>query len=321
MHSNKRPDVSIIVVSYNTRDMTLECLRSIFRETRLIDFEIIVIDNASTDGSADAIAAEFGKRVQLFASPENLGFAVGNNRAATTAKGEMLLLLNPDTVVIGEAIDNLCAFASQYPQAGIWGGRTLFGNGSLNPASCWSRQTLWSLFLQAIGLSSLFRHSSIFNPDGIGGWDRDGIRSVDIVTGCFLLLKRDLWERLGGFREQFFMYGEEADLCLRARDFGVRPMVTSAATIIHYGGASEKIRADKLVRLLKAKMLLICFHFPIMTRRIGCWLLILWPASRYLAHLSLARLGRNDSSQEAANVWKEVMQRKNEWQVSGNSIK
>lgn len=317
MHSNKRPDVSIIVVSYNTRDMTLECLRSIFRETRLIDFEVIVIDNASADGSADAIVAEFGGRVLLLASPENLGFAAGNNRAATTAKGEMLLLLNPDTVVLNEAIDHLYAFSTQYPQAGIWGGRTLFGNGSLNPASCWSRQTLWSLFSQVIGLSSLFRHSSIFNTEGIGGWDRDGMREVDIVSGCFLLLKRDLWERLGGFREQFFMYGEEADLCLRARDFGVRPMVTSAATIIHYGGASEKVRADKLVRLLKAKMLLIYFHFPLLTRRIACWLLILWPTSRYLAHLLLARLGSN-SSQEKADVWKEVMQRKNEWQVSSN---
>jgi len=223
-------------------------------------------------------------------------------------------------VVLNEAIDHLYSFATQYPQAGIWGGRTLFGNGNLNPASCWSRQTLWSLVSQATGLSSLFRHSSIFNSEGIGGWNRDGMREVDIVSGCFLLIKRGLWEKLGGFREQFFMYGEEADLCLRARDFGVRPMVTSAATIIHYGGASEKVRADKLVRLLKAKILLICFHFPLLTRRIGCWLLILWPTSRYLAHLFLARLGSN-SSQEKADVWKEVMQRKNEWRVSGNLSK
>ena len=317
MHSHKRPDVSIIVVSYNTRDMTLECLRSIFRETRLIDFEVIVIDNASTDGSADAIAAEFGQSILLIASTENLGFAAGNNKAATTATGEMLLLLNPDTVVLNGAIDHLYAFATQHPQAGIWGGRTLFGNGSLNPWSCWSRMTLWSLFSQAIGFSSLFRHSSLFNPDGIGGWNRVGIRAVDIVSGCFLLLKRDLWEKLGGFREQFFMYGEEADLCLRAGDVGARPMVTSAATIIHYGGASGKIRADKLVLILKAKMLLICFHFPSLTGRIGCWLLSLWPASRYLANLLFAKLG-NNSSQAMANIWKEVMQRKNEWQVSGN---
>lgn len=312
----RRPDVSIVVVSFNTRDMTLECLRSIFRETRSISFEIIIIDNASTDGSVDAIAAEFGERVRLLTSSENIGFAAANNRAATTAAGKMLLLLNPDTVVINEAIDRLYQLADQYPQAGIWGGRTLFGNGSLNPASCWSRQTLWSLFSQAIGLSSLFRHSSIFNTEGIGGWNRDGVRMVDIVSGCFLLINLDLWKELGGFREQFFMYGEEADLCLRARTVGAHPMVTSAATIIHYGGASEKIRADKLVRLLKAKILLICFHFPFLTRRMGCWLLILWPTSRYIAHLLLARLGRH-SSLAKADVWKEVLQRKSEWQASG----
>jgi len=314
MHINKQYDVSIIVVSYNTRDMTLECLRSIFRETQLIDFEIIVIDNASTDGSADAIAAEFGERILFIASPENIGFAAGNNMAATKAKGDMLLLLNPDTVVLNKALDHLYAFSTQYPQAGIWGGRTLFENGSLNPASCWSRQTLWSLFSQAIGLSSLFRHSSLFNAEGLGAWDRNGIRAVDIVSGCFLLLRRELWESLGGFREQFFMYCEEADLCLRARDFGVRPMVTSAATIIHYGGASEKIRADKMVRLLKAKMLLINLHFPRLTRRLGGGLLSLWPASRYLAHRLLTGLGRR-ASQEKAAVWKEVVQRKQEWQV------
>lgn len=316
MHSDKHPDVSIIVVSYNTRDMTLECLRSIFRETRSINFEIIVFDNASSDGSADAIAAGFGENVRLLSSPENLGFAAGNNKAATKATGKMLLLLNPDTVVLNKALDHLYALSIQYPQAGIWGGRTLFENGSLNPASCWSRQTLWSLFSQAFGLSSLFRHSSIFNTEGIGGWDRNGIRKVDIVSGCLLLIKRDLWEELGGFREQFFMYGEEADLCLRARNIGAHPMVTSAATIVHHGGASEKVKADKLVRLLKAKILLICFHFPLLTRRAGCWLLILWPTSRYIAHLLLARFGSN-SSKAKSDVWKEVLQRKKEWYVSG----
>lgn len=311
--SDKQPDVSIIVVSYNTRDMTLECLRSVFRETRLINFEIIVIDNASVDGSADAIAAEFGGKVSLLVLPDNIGFAAGNNRAAATAKGKMLLLLNPDTVILSQALDHLYAFSKQYPQAGIWGGRTLFADLSLNPASCWSRQTLWSLFSQAVGLSSLFRKSSIFNAEGMGGWDRNGTREVDIVSGCFLLLKRDLWERLRGFREQFFMYGEEADLCLRARDFGVRPMVSSAATIIHYGGASEKIRADKIVRLLRARVLLVYFHFPLLTRWIAGWFLNLWPTSRYLAHFFLARFGSH-SSQEKADVWKEVMQRKHEWQ-------
>ena len=307
------PTLSIIVISYNTRQMTLECLRSVFRETKKTGFELIVLDNASADGSAAAIEEEFGNRVRLIASPANLGFAGGNNRATEVAQGEFLLLLNPDTVVLDGAIDSLLEFARAHPEAGIWGGRTLFADGSLNPASCWSRQTLWSLFCQAIGFSSLFRRSSLFNPEGMGGWNREGVREVDIVSGCFLLLKRDLWQKLGGFREIFFMYGEEADLCLRAHKLGARPMVTSAATIIHYGGASEKIRADKLVRLLKAKMLLICEHFPPWSRRLGCRLLALWPISRYLAHAILSGVGLVASDRYA--VWQQVKSRMSEWAI------
>ncbi len=305
------PALTIIVVSYNTREMTLACLRSVFRETRTA-FELIVLDNASDDGSAEAIRAEFGDRVELMASTENLGFAAGNNRAAETARGEYLLLLNPDTVVLDGAIDRLLEFARKQPEAGIWGGRTLFGDGSLNPASCWSRQTLRSLIFQAMGLSSLFRRSSLFNPEGMGGWNREGIRAVDIVSGCFLLIRRELWETLGGFRDIFFMYGEEADLCLRARALGVRPMVTSAATIIHHGGASEKARAGKLVRLLRAKTLLIRFHFPAAGKWAGVRLLYLWPASRYFAHSVLAALGRSASG-EARKEWAEVLRHKHEW--------
>jgi len=306
-----KPALSILVVSYNTRDMTLACLHSVFRETRTA-FELIVLDNASDDGSAEAVRAEFGDRVELISSAQNLGFAAGNNRAAEIACGEYLLLLNPDTVVLDGAIDRLIEFARKRPQTGIWGGRTLFADGSLNPASCWSRQTLRSLLFQAAGLSSLFRRSSFFNPEGMGGWNREGIREVDIVSGCFLLIRRELWEALGGFRDVFFMYGEEADLCLRARALGARPTVTSAATIIHHGGASEKARAGKLVRLLRAKTLLIRFHFPVVGRWAGARLLYLWPASRYWAHSILAALGRYASG-DARKEWAEVLRHKHEW--------
>ncbi len=312
------PILSIIVISYNTREMTLECLRSVFRETKNSEFELIVLDNASADGSVVAIREEFGNKVTLIPSIENLGFAAGNNLAAINAKGHYLLLLNPDTVVINSAIDRLIEFANANPASGIWGGRTLFGDGTLNPASCWSRQSVWSLLCQALGLTSLFRRSIIFNPEGIGGWDRGGEREVDIVSGCFLLVKRGLWEPLGGFREEFFMYGEEADLCLRAQALGAKPIVTSTATIIHYGGASEKIRVDKLVRLLNAKKLLIQIHFSFWSKRLGFHLLFLWPLSRYAFHSVLSAFGRS-SSREAATIWGEVLSRKAEWYMSDRS--
>src|SRR5688572_24667662 len=120
----ERPRVSILVISYNTREMTLDCLRSIAHETRE-PHELIVVDNSSSDGSADAIAAQFPD-VRLRRPEKNLGFARANNVASTEARGDYLLLLNPDTVVLDRAIDRLVAFADANPDAGIWGGRTLY---------------------------------------------------------------------------------------------------------------------------------------------------------------------------------------------------
>lgn len=303
--------LSILIISYNTREMTLECIRSVFRETRSDEFEIIVLDNASSDASPDAIDSEFAGRITLIRSPENLGFARANNAAATHATGEYLLLLNPDTVALDNAIGKLLDFARRTPEAGIWGGRTVFADGSLNPASCWMRQTVWSLLCQATGLSSLFRRCTLFNPEGLGGWDRSAERAVDIVSGCFLLIRRGLWDRLDGFHPDFFMYGEEADLCLRARALGAVPRVTPEATIIHHGGASETVRADKLCRLMAAKMLLIHRHFPPMTRGLAAMLFAAWPWSRMIATGLLA--GSDTRRRERASVWREVFRRRDEW--------
>lgn len=306
--------LSIIIVNYNTREMVLECLRSILFETENVSFEVIVLDNASTDASYEAIAQNFGNndKIRLIPSPRNLGFAAGNNYAATDAKGEFLLLLNPDTVILNRAIERLISFAELHPDAGIWGGRTIFADYSLNPASCWSKQTFWSLLSQALGLSSVFRQSNIFNPEGIGGWNRQGDREVDIVSGCFLLIRYELWNQLNGFNPEFFMYGEEADLCLRARSLGARPVVTSAATIVHYGGASEKVHTDKMVRLLKAKNLLIRHHFHPTIARISGLLITTWPLTRWIAHTILTLVNKH-GSRESAEIWREIWKRRNEW--------
>lgn len=300
--------LSVIVISFNTREMTLACLESLYAETRKVRFRVIVVDNASDDGSADAIAGRF-PHVELIRSDDNIGFAAANNLAAMRADSEFLLLLNPDTVVLDHAIDRLMEFARRTPDRGIWGGRTVFADGSLNPTSCWRRMTLWSLACRAVGLSTMFPGSSLCNPEGYGGWRRDSERDVDIVTGCFLLIRRELWERLQGFDPAFFMYGEEADLCLRARRLGARPGITPDATIVHYGGASERVRADKLVRLLAAKRRLIERQFGYSRRAVALALLAAWPASRSIASLGIPRL----------SPWREVCVRRREWLRFGGS--
>jgi len=304
--TDNSPIVSILVVSYNTRDMTLECLRSVCAETQL-SYELIVLDNASSDGSADAIVSEFGN-ITMLAEAENHGFAEGNNIAAEHAKGEYLLLLNPDTLVLEQAIDRLLEFAESTPKAKIWGGQTFFGDKTLNPSSCWRRISLWNLFCRATGLTGIFPRSALFNSEAYGGWDRNSVREVDIVSGCFFLIRREDWQALGGFDLSYFMYGEEADLCLRAtRNLSAVPQVTPTAKIVHYGGASDTVRADKTVRLLKAKAELIKRHFPVWQQPLALGMFRLWPFSRRIAFMILK------PKSESAKVWTEVWSRRSEW--------
>lgn len=303
-------DVTIVVVSYNTRELTLACLDSLQRELeahRRLSAEVLVADNASSDGSADAIAAH-PLQPRLMRLQENVGFAAANNLLVPHATGRYVLLLNPDTVVLHGALSRLLAFAAAKPHAGIWGGRTLFADGSLNPASCWGRMTVWNLFCRAAGLTAMFRHTTLFNGETYGGWQRNTVRHVDIVSGCLLLVTRELWDKLGGFDPQFFMYGEDADLCLRAGRFGARPMITPDATIIHLGGASERARVAKMEKLLAAKALLIERHWSKPMVAVGHALLASWPLTRWLA-LSAASLGRSD----AARTWHQIWSARGTW--------
>jgi GT2 family glycosyltransferase len=301
----------VLVVSYNTRAMTLACLRSLDAETR-VPHEVIVLDNASPDGSAAAIAAAF-PGLRLIASAENHGFAVGNNIAAQEARGRYLLLLNPDTLVLDGAVDKLVAFAERTPAAGIWGGRTLFPDGSLNPMSVFGDQTLWSLFCRASGLSLLFRDSPSLNPEDYGGWARDSERAVDVVQGSFLLIRRELWQDLGGFDASFVMYGEEADLCRRARARGAAPRMTPEATIIHYAGASSRLRSDHAILILKAKVTLLRRHLPRWQQPAALALLRAWPLGRALGGRLLGLLTGRRRGAEAAAHWGAVWRARADW--------
>jgi N-acetylglucosaminyl-diphospho-decaprenol L-rhamnosyltransferase len=312
---NTPPDLSIIIISYNTQALTLACLKSVYEQTQGISYEVIVLDNNSPDNSAQAIASTF-PQVHLIQSPINLGFAEGNNVCAKQATGRYLLLLNPDTVILNNAIKQLVDFAEEYPQAGIWGGVTLFADHSLNPTCCWKKMGVWNLFCCASGLAKLFVNNSFFNSEPYGGWKRDAIKQVDIVSGCFLLIKKTLWEKMDGFDSRFFMYGEEADLCLRVAKLGYTPMVTPAAEIIHYGGASESVVSAKLIKLLKAKVQLIRNHWGNAWQiNSGLFLLILWPFTRYLAFKLLAVIPLTRSEKTIANydVWQKVWQARAEW--------
>jgi N-acetylglucosaminyl-diphospho-decaprenol L-rhamnosyltransferase len=303
--------LTVIIVSYNTRTLTLAALRTLHATTRTTAFRTVVLDNASTDGSADAIAAEF-PGVEVIRSDENLGFARANNIVAAATSTEWLLLLNPDTECHEGAVDNLMAFAFAHPEAGIYGGRTVFADGSLNIASCWRRITPWSAFCHAIGLTAVFPRTALFDTEAMGGWRRDTTREVDIVVGCFLLIRRDLWNRLGGFDLRYFMYGEEADLCLRARRLGCRPMITPAAEIMHLAGAASASKVGARILVTKARVTLIRDHWPRWQVPLGVGLMWLWGATRITASGLFALTGRR-KDKDRFSYWAEIWQRRAEW--------
>lgn len=303
------PELTVIVVSYNTRELTLKCLETLFANTHRTAMHVVVYDNDSHDESAAAVAQAFPD-VDLIAGSENIGFAEANNVVARSAQTEWLLLLNPDTETHPDAIDNLLDFAKAHPEAGITGGRTVFPDGSLNIASCWQKMTPWSLFCMASGLSYLFPHSVLFNPEAMGGWKRDSVRQVDIVVGCFLMIPTALWRELGGFDTTYFMYGEEADLCLRAAKLGYKPMITPNAQIMHLVGAASAKKANKTVLVAKAKATLVRKHWKKPLVGLGLFFLWAWAGLRMIAE-SMARRGKGPSDEPGK--WHSVWSRRNEW--------
>lgn len=301
-------DVSILVVSYNTADLTVRCLESAIAESAGVSTEIIVVDNASTDGSA-AVIREKCPSVELIEQKVNLGFGRAVNLAASRARGEYLLLLNPDAVVLDRAVAELLTFARRRPRGGIYGGRTLRPDGTVDPSSCWGTPSLWSFTCFGLGLSTVLRGSRLFDPESLGTWPRNTVREVGVVTGCLLLVRRDLFESLDGFDPRFFMYGEDTDLSMRARAAGYRPVITPAAVIVHHVGASSSGWANKHVLVLRGKTTLVRKHWSGWRQRF-CLAMIMTGAT-LRAVLDLLAERRRPSNR--ASDWKAVWKRRCDW--------
>ncbi len=238
--SRRRPvTVGVVVVSYNSARDLRACLDSLAAaatpDTRL---EVVVVDNASTDGSADLVRRH-SPSVRVIDAGGNLGFARAVNLGAAAVPGDHVLLLNPDAVLLPGALEALVTFAEEHPDHGLYGGRVLEEDGSTDPSSCWGDMTVRSLLCFATGLSTAFPRNPVLDPESLGRWQRDDVREVPVVTGCLLLVRRDAWEALGGMDETYWLYGEDADFSLRARQHGLRPVVVPDARIRHVKGASS----------------------------------------------------------------------------------
>jgi len=205
--------------------MTLDCLRTLDADLAGLEAEMIVVDNASSDGSVAAIAEEF-PAARLITNRANAGFGAANNQAMAVARGEFFLLLNSDAFPEAGAIWELLAFIREYPRAGVVGPRLLNADGSLQ-ISCYPFPTPFFAWLENLWLARGYR-----------GWRHDSVRSVDFVIGACMLVRREAYEEVGGFDEEFFMYSEEADWQRRMNGVGWEAVFMPEARVKHLGGAS-----------------------------------------------------------------------------------
>jgi N-acetylglucosaminyl-diphospho-decaprenol L-rhamnosyltransferase len=302
--------LDIVLVSYNTAEYTKRAIQSIYDETHTTKFKIIMVDNDSKDNSVELISNEFPE-VEIIQTGANLGFACGVNIGAKASDSGYVLLLNPDTVILDKAIDKLMAFAHKTSKAGIWGGVTLNDDLSLNPNNARARLSTKTLLFSALGLSKAFSKSCFFNHDNYGCWDRKSERPVDVITGCFFLTPRTLWEELEGLDETFFMYAEEADYCIRAIKKSYQPRVTPEARIIHHGGVSEVNLSGKMLKLLKGKAELINKHTSSWKKPIHKGLLLAYVFNKLIALKVFSLISSNKET--VLDEWRIVYQKRHEW--------
>jgi N-acetylglucosaminyl-diphospho-decaprenol L-rhamnosyltransferase len=243
-------DLSIVILNYNTRDNLAACLRSIRAEgsTSLADppgplqAEVLVVDNASSDGSAEMVVSTF-PWAALIRSPRNGGFAFGNNQALRRAQGHAILLLNPDTSVAPGAIGALVQRLEEHPEAAVVGPKLLRPDGTMHLACRRSFPTPSIAFYRLSGLSRLFPRSRRFGRYNLTFADPNQAMEVDSVCGACLLIRREAVERVGLLDERFFMYGEDLDWCLRARQAGWTVRYEPSVTVQHQHGAASRKRA------------------------------------------------------------------------------
>jgi len=232
-----QPDLSVIIVTYNSRQDIIKCLQSLKRYGNDATLEIIVFDNASSDDTADRVANEFSN-VRLIRHRENVGFARANNLAVAQAKGRYLLLLNPDTWVDDDLATALTKFLDAHPEAAGCAPRVLLPAGSLQIGSICALPTLELLFYEQLGLSRLFPRSQRFGRYRMTCWAHDEIREVEHATGACLAIRREAYDAIGGFDDSFFMYIEDVDFSHRLKSHGKKIFYLPSAHVFHAGGQS-----------------------------------------------------------------------------------
>jgi GT2 family glycosyltransferase len=232
--------ISVVIVSWNAKSFLLQCIESVLRQSprdHRKQIEVIVVDNASSDGSPEAVR-DNAPAVKLICNGGNDGFAKGNNIGIRASIGEYLFLINSDVVVSDGCFDKLVRYMDAHPEIGMLGPKIVGSDGKVQ-RSTMGLPSLWNTLCRALALDSLFPRSRLFGGHLMTFLKHDVTRPVEVINGCFWVVRRSAMEQVGLLDERFFMYGEDVDWCKRFNDGGWKVVFFSEVEVLHYGGASS----------------------------------------------------------------------------------
>src|SRR3989344_3515068 len=236
-------DLSIIIVSYNTSDFLKGCLGSIKATSKGFTYEIIVVDNASSDNSLEMLKMEFPE-VILIKNQENIGFSKANNMGVGKSKGRYVLFLNPDTVVYKESLLDMIKFMDRHKEAGAATCKLLMQDGILDDASHRGFPNPWNSFSYFLGLSKLFPKSKLFGGYNLGFLDLSNTHEIDACAGAFIIVRRLAGEQIEWWDEDYFFYGEDLEFCFRLKEIGWKIYFVPSVSALHYKGVSGGIKEN-----------------------------------------------------------------------------
>lgn len=248
-------ELSVVIVNYNTKDLLLQTLESVYRHAGNVQLEVFVVDNASTDGSDLAVASQYPS-VKLVRNEVNRGFAFANNQAMRETSGRFVLLLNSDTIVQENTFRIMIDYMKKNVKVGAAGCKIIQPDGTLDLACRRSFPTPSNALYQALKLDKLFPKSPRFAAYNMTYLDEDEAHPVDSLVGAFMMVRREVIEEVGMLDEQFFMYGEDLDWCYRIKKTGWEIWYYPKTFIIHYKGASSQKKKWRMIYEFHRAMIL-----------------------------------------------------------------
>jgi GT2 family glycosyltransferase len=252
--------LSIIIVNYNVKKLLEACLYSVEKAIQGVDAEVLIVDNASSDDSVAHLRSLFPS-YRLIENTSNKGFAKANNQGLSFASGKYVLFLNPDTVVPPDCIRKCIDFLHSHPLAGALGVKMFNGNGKFLPESKRGFPSPLVSFWKLAGISRIFPRSEFFSKYYMGHLDENATHEVDVLSGAFMMVKKEVLDKIGGFDERFFMYAEDIDLSYRIQKAGYKNYYLAETSILHYKGGSTKKNATYVRHFYRAMSQFVKKHY------------------------------------------------------------